>query len=44
MYADKKVYKGNLRFILCNGIGKAFIKENINEELIKKVIKEFIDV
>ena len=41
MYADKKVHKGKLRFILCKGIGKAFIKENIKEVLIKKVIKEF---
>ena len=42
MGKDKKSYKGNVRFILCKGIGAAFIKQNINKTIIKKTIEEFI--
>ena len=27
MQTDKKAYKGNIRFILCKGIGATFIKK-----------------
>ena len=39
---DKKSYKGNVQFILCKGIGAAFIKQNINKTMIKDTIEEFI--
>ena len=39
---DKKSYKGNVQFILCKGIGAAFIKQNINKTMIKNTIEEFI--
>ncbi len=42
MQTDKKAYKGNIHFILCNGIGSAFIKKNIDKTLVKKTIEEFI--
>ena len=42
MQTDKKSYKGNIQFILCKGIGGAFIKTNIDEKIIEKTIKEFL--
>ena len=42
MYADKKVYKGNIRFIICQGIGKVLIRSNIDESILKKTIEGFI--
>ena len=42
MQADKKTYKGNIHFILCKGIGSAFIKKNIDKNIVEKTIKEFI--
>ena len=42
MQTDKKSYKGNIRFILCKGIGAAFIKKNIDKTIVKKTIEEFI--
>ena len=42
MQTDKKSYEGNIRFILCKGIGVAFIKEHIDKTLVKKTIEEFI--
>ena len=42
MQTDKKAYKGNIRFILCKGIGATFIKKNIDKTLVKKTIEEFI--
>ncbi len=42
MQTDKKSYKGNIRFILCKGIGATFIKKNIDKNIIKKTIEEFI--
>ena len=35
-------YKGNINFILCKGIGVAFIKKNIDKTIVKKTIEEFI--
>ena len=42
MQTDKKSFKGNIHFILCNGIGDAFIKKNIDETIVKKTVEEFI--
>ena len=42
MQTDKKTYKGDIRFILCKGIGAAFIKKNIDKNIVKKTIEEFI--
>ena len=42
MQTDKKSYKGNIRFILCKGIGAVFIKKNIDKTIVKKTIEEFI--
>ena len=42
MQTDKKSYKGKLQFILCKGIGDAFIKKNIDRIIIKKTIEEFL--
>ena len=42
METDKKSYKGNIRFILCKGIGNAFIKKGIDKAIVKKTIEEFI--
>ena len=41
MQTDKKTYKGNIHFILCKGIGAAFIKKNIDNNIVKKTIEEF---
>lgn len=40
MRLDKKVKKGKLRFILANGIGEAFIEEEVPENLVKEVLKD----
>jgi 3-dehydroquinate synthase len=42
MYADKKVYKGNIRFIICQGIGKVLIKSDIEKSMLKETIEGFI--
>ena len=42
MQTDKKSHKGNIHFILCKGIGAAFIKKNIDKAIVKKTIEEFI--
>ena len=42
MQTDKKSYKGNINFILCKGIGVAYIKKNIDKTIVKKTIEEFI--
>ena len=42
MQTDKKSYKGKIHFILCKGVGTAFIKKNIDENIVKKTIEEFI--
>ena len=42
MQKDKKSYKGNIHFILCKGIGAAFIKKNIDKNILKKTVEEFI--
>ena len=42
MQTDKKSYKGKLQFILCKGIGDAFIKKDIDRIIIKKTIEEFL--
>ena len=41
MQADKKSIKGSIHFILCKGIGAAFIKKNIDNNIVKKTIEEF---
>ena len=41
MQTDKKSYKGNIQFVLCKGIGAAFIK-NVDKTILKKTIEEFI--
>tara|TARA_A100001011_G_C14205955_1_gene797788 strand:+ start:122 stop:1219 length:1098 start_codon:yes stop_codon:yes gene_type:complete len=41
MSKDKKVYKGEIRFVLCEGIGKVKIEKNIENKLLKKVIESF---
>ncbi|MAJ24003.1 MAG: 3-dehydroquinate synthase [Rickettsiales bacterium] len=43
MQSDKKVFKGSINFILCKGIGKAFIKRDINHVIIKEIIQDLID-
>ena len=42
MQKDKKSHKGDIYFILCKGIGAAFIKKNIDKTLVRKTIEEFI--
>ena len=42
MQTDKKSHKGNIYFILCKGIGDAFIKKNIDKTKVKKTIEEFL--
>tara|TARA_B100001540_G_C15718478_1_gene601879 strand:+ start:3 stop:1133 length:1131 start_codon:yes stop_codon:yes gene_type:complete len=43
LFSDKKVKDGKLTFILCTGIGKAIIKNDIDEDTILKFLKEEID-
>lgn len=40
MRLDKKVKDGNLRFILINGIGDAFVEDDVPEKLVRAVIEE----
>lgn len=40
MQLDKKVKNGKLRFILTNGIGEAFVEDDVPEKLVREVIKE----
>ena len=42
-YLDKKVKNGKITLILCNGIGSALIKNNVNERTLKKFFNELID-
>jgi 3-dehydroquinate synthetase len=42
MYTDKKAYKGNIRFIICQGIGKVLIKNNVEKSMLKETIEGFI--
>ena len=42
MQKDKKSHKGDIQFILCKGIGAAFIKQSIDKIIIKKTIEEFL--
>ena len=42
MHTDKKSHKGDIQFILCKGIGYAFIKQNIDKTIVKKTIEEFL--
>ena len=41
MKSDKKVFKEKLQFILCKGIGQAFIKKEMDVNLVNKTIEEF---
>lgn len=40
MGRDKKVEKGKMRFILTNGIGDAYIEDNVQEKLVRAVIED----
>lgn len=40
MAQDKKVIDGRLRFILARGIGKAFVAENVDSELVRSVLAD----
>ncbi len=42
MNSDKKINRGNIRFILCNGIGNTKVKENITKNVIKKSIEKYL--
>jgi len=42
MYTDKKVHKGNIRFIICHGIGKVLIKNDVEKSMLKETIEGFI--
>ncbi len=42
MQSDKKNFKGSIQFILCKGIGKAFIKKDIRSRTIKTIIEDLI--
>ena len=42
-YLDKKVKNGKIRLILCNGIGSALIKDDINERTLKKFFNDLIN-
>lgn len=42
MHNDKKINKGEIRFILCKGIGKTQIQEKVKKFFIKKSIEKFI--
>ena len=42
-YLDKKVKNGKITLILCNGIGSALIKNNVNERTLEKFFNELID-
>jgi 3-dehydroquinate synthase len=40
MRLDKKVKKGKLRFILANGVGEAFVEDEVPEKLVKAVLED----
>ncbi len=40
MAQDKKVIDGRLRFILARGIGKAFVAEDVDSELVRSVLAD----
>lgn len=40
MRRDKKVEKGKMRFILTNGIGDAYLEDNVPDKLLRAVIKD----
>lgn len=40
-FLDKKSAKGNIKFILPNGMGKHKMLSNIDEDIIKKVLRKF---
>ena len=42
-YLDKKVKNGKITLILCNGIGSALIKNDINEKTLDKFFNELIN-
>ena len=42
-YLDKKVKDGKLTFILCDEIGNAVVKNNIDINVLKKFLKEIIN-
>ncbi len=42
-YLDKKVKDGKIRFILCDGIGSASVKDDISERTLKKFFNEIIN-
>ncbi len=42
-YLDKKVKNGKITLILCDGIGSALIKKDINERTLKKFFDELIN-
>jgi len=42
-YLDKKVKNGKITLILCNGIGSALIKNNINERTLRRFFNELIN-
>ena len=43
MKTDKKSHQGSIQFILCKGIGDAFIKRNIDSNIVAHTIEEFIN-
>lgn len=44
LYKDKKVKNNKLTFILLKRIGKAFIENNVKEDLFVEVLKEFTNI
>ncbi len=42
MKSDKKIRRGRIKFILCNGIGNTKVKENITQNVIKKSIEKYL--
>lgn len=42
MQRDKKTIGGKLHFVLLKGIGQAYVKNNVSESLVKKVLKEIL--
>ena len=42
-YLDKKVKNGKITLILCNGIGSALIKNDVNERTLNKFLNELIN-
>ena len=42
-YLDKKVKNGKITLVLCNGIGSALIKNDVDDSILKKFLKELIN-